>query len=269
MVRLSELFSENHTVFIYGQEKYNHKNHIHFCENLQECLNSSNILISGIPLSKDNIIVNAPYSDKEIRLEEIYSNIENKNFIAGGIPIQFYENKTIKNIDLLQLEELTILNAIPTAEGTIKIAIEETETTIHESKIMIFGYGRIGKILCKNLKSLGADVYCVARKEVDLAWIREEGYIPVTYQEVENEANKIDIIINTVPSLVIEEKIIKKLRQSCLIIDVASNPGGVDKNMAKRYKIKVITALGIPGKIAPLTTAKYIKETIEKELIKI
>lgn len=269
MVRLAELFSENHTVFIYGQEKYNHKNHIHFCENLQECLNSSNILISGMPLSKDNIIVNAPYSDKEIRLEEIYSNIENKTFIAGGIPIQFYENKTIKNIDLLQIEELTILNAIPTAEGTIKIAIEETETTIHESKIMIFGYGRIGKILCERLKYLGADIYCVARKEEDLTWIREEGYIPVTYQEIENNADKIDIIINTVPSLVIEEKIIRKLKQSCLVIDVASNPGGVDKNMAKRYKIKVITALGIPGKIAPLTTAKYIKETIEKELIKI
>ena len=214
-------------------------------------------------------IVNAPFSDNEIKLEEIYHNIENKIFIAGGIPIQFYENKMIKNIDLLQLETLTILNAIPTAEGTIKIAIEETEITIHESKIMIFGYGRIGKILCKNLKDLGANIYCVARREEDLTWIREEGYIPVSYQEVENKASKVDIIINTVPSLVIEEKIIKQLKKSCLIIDVASNPGGVDKNIAKRYKIKVITALGIPGKIAPLTAAEYIKEVIEKELIKI
>lgn len=269
MIRLAEILSEDYTVYIYGQEKYNHEKNIQLCKNLKECLDSSNIIIGGVPLSKDNTSMNAPYSNREIRLDEIYLNIENKTFIAGGIPIQFYENKMIKNIDLLKLEVLSILNAIPTAEGTIKIAIEETEITIFESNIMIFGYGRIGKILCKNLKDLGAKVYCVARTEDDLTWIREEGYIPVCYKDAEKKTNKMDIIINTVPSLVIEEKIIKSLKKSCVIIDVASNPGGVDKNIAKRYKIKVITALGIPGKIAPLTAAKYIKEVIEQELIKI
>ena len=265
MIRVGELFSQNHTVFIYGQEKYTHEN-IHICNNIEECIENSNVIISSIPFSKDNVLVNAPYSQKEIRIDEIYEKLTDKTFIAGGIPIQFYENKTIKIIDLLQCEELTILNAIPSAEGTIKIAIEETEKTIHESNVMIFGYGRIGKILCKNFRDLGANVYCVARKEADLAWIREQRYIPIQYHEVQNEANKIDIIINTVPSLVIGESTLKALKKECVIIDVASNPGGVDKNMAKRYKIKVITALGIPGKIAPLTAAKYIKEIIEKEI---
>lgn len=159
---------------------------------------------------------------------------------------------------------MTILNAIPTAEGTIKIAIEETEKTINESNIMIMGYGRIGKILCKDFKNLGAKVYCTARKETDLAWIREGGYIPVTYSKIESYAEKIDIIVNTVPSLVIGEKLIKRLSKECLIIDIAGGSGGVDKSIAKRYKIKVIVALGIPGKVAPLTAAKYIKEIIEK-----
>lgn len=199
-------------------------------------------------------------------MEDIYLKAREQTFFAGGIPIAFYENKTIRNIDLLQSEELNILNAIPTAEGTIKIAIEETQITIHESNIMIFGYGRIGKILCKNFKDLGANVYCVARKEGDLAWIREENCIPVKYCEIEKEAKYMDIIINTVPSLVIEEKVLKRLQPNCFIIDVASSPGGVDKSMAKRYKIKVVTALGIPGKIAPLTAAKYIKEFIEKQI---
>ena len=190
MVRLVELFSKNHTVFVYGQEKYNHENHVQLCENLKECLEKSNLIISAVPFTKDNVTVNAPYSDSEIKIEEIYSSIENKTFIAGGIPIQFYENKTIKIMDLLQSEALTILNAIPTAEGTIKIAIEETEKTIHESNIMVWGYGRIGKILCKNFKNLGAKVYCVARKKTDLTWIREERCVPVNYDEVEYEAKK-------------------------------------------------------------------------------
>lgn len=267
MVRLAELLSDKHTVFIYGQEKYFENNineNIQQCKELTECIKKSNKIISGIPLSKDNVLVNSPYSDRKIKLDEMNQILENQIFIAGGIPELFYDNKKIKNIDLLKLEKMTILNAIPTVEGTIKIAIEETEMTIHESNILITGYGRIGKILCKSFKNLGANIYCTARKEEDLTWIREERYIPVRYNEIEKYAKNIDIIINTVPSLVIEEKIIKKLKSSCFIIDIASNPGGVDKNIAKLYKIKVITALGIPGKIAPKTSAKYIKEIIEE-----
>lgn len=273
MIRLSELLSYDHnTVFIYGQEKYflnqkeNTNENIHICDDIKECCGKSNIIISGIPLSKNNITINSPYSDESIRLDEVYQELENKTFIAGAIPIWFYENKNIENIDLLQSEELTILNAIPTVEGTIKIAIEETESTIHESNVLIFGFGRIGKILCRKFNDLGANIYCVARKEADLAWIRESRYVPVTYEEVESYANKIDLIINTVPTLVIKEKVVKELKKDCLIIDIASNPGGVDKNIAKMYKIKVITALGIPGKIAPKTAAKHIKNVIDKKM---
>ena len=50
---------------------------------------------------------------------------------------------------------------------------------------MVCGFGRIGKILCNRLKNLGAKVYCTARKETDLAWIREAGYIPLNYIELE------------------------------------------------------------------------------------
>ena len=217
-----------------------------------------------MPLTKDKIVVNAPYSDNVIKLEEIYLNLENQTFMAGGIPEEFFENKKAKNIDLLRQEELTILNAIPTAEGTIKVAIEETEITIHEANIMVLGFGRIGKILCKDFKNLGANIYCTARKQEDLTWIREEGYIPVTYKGLENYVKNIDIIVNTVPSLVIGENVLKLLKKDCLIIDVASNPGGVDKDMAKIYKIRAITALGLPGKIAPKTAAKYIKEITKK-----
>ena len=217
-----------------------------------------------MPLSKDHSTVNSPYSNKTITLEQLNQELKNKTFIAGGIPSWFYDDNSIKNIDLLQSEELTILNAIPTVEGTIKIAIEETEDTIHESNVMIFGFGRIGKILCKRFEGLGANIYCVARKEADFAWIRESRYVPISYDEVSKYANKMNLIINTVPTFVINEEIIKKLNKDCLIIDVASNPGGVDKEITKRYKIRVITALGLPGKIAPRSAAKYIKTIIEK-----
>ena len=268
---------ENHTVFSYGQELYflNQKqDNVKVCDNMEECVSASDLIISGIPISKDNITISSPYSEKIIRLDFLKEKLNGKTLIAGVIPEWFtneenVDNKTsreekFRTIDLMNIEPFNILNAIPTVEGAIKIAIEETESTIHESNVLILGHGRIGKILCDRFQKMGANVYCAARKDLDFAWIREKRCVCVEYKELPELANNIDIIINTVPHIVINEKILKKLKQNCIIIELASKPGGVDKKANEMYKIRVITALGIPGKIAPRTAAKYIKDTIEK-----
>ena len=75
-------------------------------------------------------------------------------------------------IDIMKCEELAVLNSISTAEGAIQIAMEETNHTLHDSNILILGFGRIGKVLAKMLNAIGANVYCEARKNEDLAWIK-------------------------------------------------------------------------------------------------
>ena len=110
-------------------------------------------------------------------------------------------------------------------------------------------------------------MYCAARKETDLAWIREKRYFPIRYGELCEYADRFDIVVNTVPSLIIKGKELDSFSKNVLIIDVASAPGGIDKEYAEKRKIKVITALGIPGKQMPTTAARYIKEIINKSLI--
>ncbi len=267
IIRLAQMYAkEGKKVYTYGLEKYfneNTEDNIAVCQNLQETIDKSDTIISGMPFSKDGINVNTPYSEEKIKLEKLKDKLLGKIFIAGGIPQNFYKEK-IKNIDLLENEELTILNAIPTVEGTIKIAINEREETIHESNVLICGYGRIGKILCNEFNALGANIYCAARKESDLAWIREKRYIPLTYKEIIKYAYKIDLIINTVPTMVVDKEKLEYFNKNVLMIDVASNPGGIDKVYANEIGIKVITALGIPGKEMPLTAAKYIKDVIDR-----
>ena len=112
------------------------------------------------------------------------------------------------------------------------------------------------------LQGVGANVYCEARKNVDLAWIRAYGYIPIHQKEIEKQIDKYDIIMNTIPSMILDKQILKKVSKNCVIIDLASNPGGVDRQEAKKLGIKVIWALSLPGKVAPLTSAEYIKDTI-------
>ncbi len=206
IVRLAEMYAkEKYKVFTYGLEKYFDKNmqlkfdnNIIMCKNIEDALSASRYIISGVPLSRDDKYISTPFSENKIELENFLEKISNYstyllnktqkenniNFIAGKIPDNFYNGK-INNIDLLKNEEFNILNSIPTVEGTIKIILKEREDTIHESNIVVCGFGRIGKILCNRLKNLGAKVYCTARKETDLAWIREAGYIPLNYIELE------------------------------------------------------------------------------------
>lgn len=277
IIRLTEMYAkENNLVYTYGLEKYfigsnfieeKMYDNIKLCNNIKDAVINGDVVISGMPFSKDGNI-NAPFSKSQIKIEDLKKELNKKTFIAGGIPKNFYDDQ-IKNIDLLQIEELTILNAIPTVEGVIRIAIEEREETIHESNVLICGFGRIGKILCDRFKALGANVYCAARKETDLAWIREKRYFPIRYNELCEYAPKFNIVINTVPSLIIKDRELDCLNNDVLIIDVASAPGGIDKEYAEKEKIKVITALGIPGKEMPKTAAKYIKKIVDEEIRKI
>lgn len=285
-VRLVENYAaEGNTIYTFGLENYNWKENttssseeknseIVLCENLSEAMEKSNIVIGGIPFSRDGVKLNAPFARKEILIENFKKNLNGKKFFAGRILEENFgteENASedkpkIQMYDLLKDDELTILNAIPTVEGAIKIAIDEREETIHESNVLVCGYGRIGKIACDRFSKLGANVYCTARKETDLAWIREKRFIPLTYPEVINFASRFDIVINTVPTLIIKKEELDAFNKDVLLIELASLPGGFDKEYIKQKGLKLITAPGIPGKEMPKTAAKYIKKVIDKIL---
>lgn len=268
---LAKLYSqENINVYTYGQEKceiLENKNIIK-CNSIKDAIDNSNTVISSIPFSRDGFFVSTVYSNKKIEISEMAKHIKNKTFIAGKIPNKFYDiskNNNVKIIDLLKNESMSILNSIPTAEGAIKIAIEETKATIHGSNVLILGFGRIGKILAKYLQGFGANIYCEARKQEDLAWIESLGYRPIHLTDLSSSLQKesYDIIFNTIPKIILSEEKLKLINKDTLIIDLASSPGGVDNIIANKLKIKVISALALPGKIAPLASAKIIKQTIK------
>lgn len=124
------------------------------------------------------------------------------------------------------------------------------------------GFGRIGKVLAKMLDGIGAKVYCEARKDEDIAWIKAYGYEPIHLNNLNEHLNEFDIIISTIPFQVLDKERLELVRKDVVIIDLASNPGGVDRKVAKEKDLKLIWALSLPGKVAPLTSAIYIKETL-------
>jgi len=251
---------------ILGKLKEEERENIEIAKNLSNAIDENDVIIGPLPCSNDDETINAPFTSEKIYLNDVFKMLKkNQIFIAGKISSKISQLAKVYNVytlDIFEREELTVLNAIPTAEGAIQIAMEELPITLHHSNALILGFGRIGKILAKMLQGIGANVYVEARKYSDIAWIKSYNYIPVHLNELGNFVSKADVIFNTVPSLILNEEMLKLVKKDCLIIDLASKPGGVDFDKAKLLGLKVIWALSLPGKVAPESAAKFIKDTI-------
>ncbi len=139
-----------------------------------------------------------------------------KVLIAGSITPEVYElanDEYIEIIDIMKREELAVLNTIATAEGAIEILIANTNKIIHGSKILILGFGRIGKVLARKLAGLSTKVKCAARKEEDLAWIKAYGHMETNINAIGENLSEYDVIINTVPHLVLTEEKLKYVKR--------------------------------------------------------
>lgn len=265
LIKLAQMIQKDgHTVHTFGLERAQELNNTK-CNSLKDALDCSSIIIAPVPLSSNGEYINAPFSENKISIKELLENMQGKILIAGSIKQEIYkqaEQNNIKVIDMLKREELAVLNAISTAEGAIQIAIQETARTIHGSEVLVLGFGRIGKVLAKMLGGIGARVSCEARKDADLAWIKAYGYEPIPLDKLKDNLGRFDVIINTIPYMVLDKENLNEVNKDCLIIDLASNPGGVDRVAVKEKKIKFNWALSLPGKVAPITSAEFIKETL-------
>lgn len=230
---------------------------------IAESMESATYIIAPTPFSKNGEVL----TGTDINCNLFIDLCIGKFVFAGAIPKSIKEEMNKKNIkyyDLMEYDDVATLNAIPTAEGAIKIAIEKTETTLAGSKVLVLGYGRIGKVLCKMLDGIGANVYCEARKASDLAQIKALGYNDIDLKYLDNYLSSFDYIFNTIPKMILDKNRLDKVKKDVCIIDLASNPGGVDFEVAKEKNIQASLELALPSKVAPMSAAIYLKKKIDE-----
>lgn len=265
-VRLAQLLQEDgHTVQTYAMEHRPQPGLLSGSDTIRG-MEQADCVILPLPVTAERGILNASLSDLRIPVEDIFESLSPGQLVcAGKVPPKLRvlaERKKLVLRDYFEREELAVANAVPTAEGAIQIAMEELTTTIFGLRVLVIGFGRIGKILAHRLQGMGAKVTVSARKYSDLAWIEAYGYNPEHTGQLTGWLGAYDLIINTVPSRVLELPQLADLKENCLVIDLASRPGGVDRAAAAQLGVKVIWALSLPGKVAPDTSGRIIKDTV-------
>lgn len=264
---------ERQNYLFYELKKLNYDVTISFMEKTNkfsieiEDFNSYKIIILPFPISKDNLTLNSPYSDKKLNLSKLI-NIKNKVIFGGMFPNELL-NSLIKNneiFDYSKSDKLLMYNAILTAESATSIAIENSKKSLAFNNILIVGNGRIGKSLAHILSAFYSNITVSARKQTDFDCISANGLDYIHTNALKDNISKFDYIFNTVPNLVLDEDCIINCKKDCVIIDLASMPGGVDFDACKTRGIKAIHALSLPGKYSPINAAKVILEEIKQHI---
>ncbi len=209
-------------------------------------------------------------NEKVILSEEILKKTPKHCTIYSGISNEYLNDLVVNTgrtlIQLFSRDDVAIYNSIPTVEGTIMMAIQHTDFTIHGSNVTILGLGRCGMSIARAFHALGAKVKVGARKSEHLARITEMGLAPFHLSEIEMEVIDADIVINTIPQLIINEGVIAKLPPHTLIIDIASKPGGTDFRYAEKRGIKALLAPSLPGIVAPKTAGQILADVLTQLL---
>ena len=234
-----------------------------------DCALQAEILILPLPVCRKGEL-NLPLTDSKLSAEELWHRLNSEQILLGGVTEELApylrEKFGLQIYDYYNREEVQIANAIPTAEGAIMRMMEETEYTVQGSRCLVIGYGRIGKALAHRLQTFGADVTVTARNPASYAWIRGCGYRAIMASELTEKLGEFDVIFNTAPAPVLEEAQLDAVQSDCLLMELASLPGGIDLNAAKKRGLHVVIERGLPGKYAPLSAAQSIRDSIYRIL---
>lgn len=216
-------------------------------------------LVLPVPPLDENGMITAPC--EKINPAEIHSLLKSDAVIFAGKADKRLEDifKGKEIIDYMEREELSLKNAVPTAEGAVEIALNELPVTLNGLKVLIVGLGRIGTALAEILKGFGADVTASVRNAKGTAKARILGIKSVCTNKMDTDYK---LVFNTVPELIFDSELLSRFDDETLFIDLASKPGGIDFDSASVLGKKVVWALGIPGKTAPVTSGEFIAETV-------
>ena len=172
------------------------------------------------------------------------------------------EQRGLTIVDYFQREDLNVANAAATAEAALQTAMEHLDRTLLDMNCLILGFGRVGRATGQRFAALGARVTVAARRYDQLAWAQAMGLGAEHLEQLGGCLCGYDLIVNTVPAQVLGRKELEDVKEDCLILDLASKPGGGDRGAGGARGLTVIWCLSLPGKVAPVTAGAAIQHTI-------
>ncbi|MBD1373484.1 dipicolinate synthase subunit DpsA [Hazenella sp. IB182357] len=232
-----------------------------------EVLAKADILILPIVGTDEKGLINSVFTSKTLLLlDEHISSLPNHCIVFAGIARSYLKELCLRHdvalMELMERDDVAIYNSIPTVEGALMMAIQNTDFTIHGSVCAVLGLGRVGLSLARTLDAIGANVTVGVRSSADYARVFEMGLTPFYTEALKEHLQHANLIFNTIPTKILDASVLAQVPQDVVIIDLASKPGGVDYTYTEKRGMKAILAPSLPGIVAPKTAGKILARII-------
>lgn len=260
------LKNRRYQVILYGTEKKDLDPGCRQAESFLEAIMNADNIIGPIVFSKDDISLTSPKDEKGLSLEELLAKIKKGQSIFGGCISDMVRKRCAKKgvevYDFMKMDDVAVFNAIATAEGAIVKAMELKPINLHGSHCLVLGYGRCAKVLADKLKGLEAKVTVCARSEIAKSQCTAFGLDCLGFDSLERCILRYDYIFNTVPAMILKFPELKRMAKDACIIDIASAPGGVDREAAKKLSVQAYLCPSLPGIYAPKSSGIRLAQKV-------
>ncbi len=208
---------------------------------------------------------------KGIEKDELFENLVKKNldktYIVYNINDYLKELKIKYNLKYLELKKDELFNEInskATSEAILKYGIEILPIILKDANILILGYGASAKALVEDFKYFSNKLLVAVRREEIQKELTMKKIENINLRDLKNYIEDYDLIINTIPTQIIDEELLHYISPASYILDIASFPGGVDYRKAKEYGIHAYLLPSLPLKYAPKTSGIAYAKAIER-----
>ncbi|MEG1608451.1 MAG: hypothetical protein RR348_01140 [Clostridia bacterium] len=168
---------------------------------------------------------------------------------------------TQKIVSYFQDTEFVKINSKITAEGALQLSIANTSLSLFDSNILILGYGNLAKQLAiefaPHAKKLAIATY--SKKELQEAITQYTTYFCTAFLQ---SLATFDIVVNTIPAVVINEK--ATFKPDSFLLDLASTSCLQDNYIPQG--VTCLQALGLPDKTSPQSAGNYIANFVMDSL---
>lgn len=269
MIKILE--NKGYEVNVLGYQSINLENNVKKKGLYELKMDEYKVIIFPVSGVKSNYKIVSEFDSNPIFLpvDFLKNTQENVSIFTGIMTKELNEMLEVskrKAISLMEDNNVKKENSIPTVEGIIADLVYSTDKTIEESNIFVLGYGNIGEVLVDKLKALKATSIAVGViEQTDYEQLNKnniKSLFTTDEKSMQQVIKESDVIINTVPELLLDKKLLNFVNNDAYILDISSYPYGVDFDYANQLKIKNKLFLGIPGKVAPTTAGRILVKKI-------
>lgn len=223
-------------------------------------------IVGATPLVRQGNLVLPPTAQQTLPLALLLQILQPGQRLIGGnfsaAMLQQCQNRQIDTYDFLQSPDIIFANAEITAEGMLAVLLQQTPYILQNTSLLLLGYGHCGMALAHKLTALGAQVTVCERDSQKRSLARSFGYTVLPPEALPEILSTCTLLINTVPTQVLTDNLLRLLPAQAMLFDLASAPGGIDQQAAQQLSLYYHNCPGLPGRIAPQTAGELLAENL-------